>query len=73
MDDFVVVGSKSKTVASASSPQSPSAALVATDKEGKEFQNPFEWLASYNSGFVTACWCRSLKGNFYCAFCSCKE
>ncbi len=37
MDDFVVVGSKSKTVPSASSPQSLSAALVATNKEGKEF------------------------------------
>jgi hypothetical protein len=38
MDDFVVVGSKSKTVASTSSCWSPSAALVATDKEGKEFE-----------------------------------
>jgi hypothetical protein len=73
MDDFVVVGSKHKPAAMVSSPRSPSAATVAMDKEGKEFWNPFEWLATYDSGFIKSCWTRSLKGGFYCAFCSSKE
>ncbi len=46
---------------------------MATDKEGKEFQIPFEWQATYVLGFVAAHWCRSLKGDFYCAFCTSKE
>ena len=48
-------------------------ASVATDKEGKEFWNNFEWLETYDSGFVKACWRRSLKGGFYCTFCTSKE
>jgi hypothetical protein len=74
MDDFVVVKGKTKPGAPGPSPRStPSEAAVATDKEGKAFQTPFEWLATYDSGFVTACWCRSLRGDFYCAFCSGKD
>ncbi len=74
MDDFVVVKGKTKPGASSPSPQStPSVAAIATNKEGKAFQTPFEWLATYNSGFVMACWCRSLHGDFYCAFCSGKD
>jgi hypothetical protein len=74
MDDFVVVGGKTKPGAPGSSPCStPSMAAVATNKEGKAFKTPFEWLATYNSGFVTACWHRSLRGGFYCTFCSGKD
>jgi hypothetical protein len=69
MDDFVVVKGKTKPGAPHPSPCStPSAAAVATDKEGKAFRTPFEWLATYNLGFVTACWRRSLHGDFYSAF-----
>jgi hypothetical protein len=47
MDDLIVVGGKTKPGAPGPSPGStPSAAAVATDKEGKAFQNPFEWLAT---------------------------
>jgi hypothetical protein len=74
MDDFVVVKGKTKPGVPGPSPRStPSAAAVATNKEGKAFRTPFEWLATYNSGFVTACWRRSLRGDFYCAFCSGKD
>ena len=74
MDDFVVVKGKTKPGAPGSSPRStPSTATVATNKECKAFWTPFEWLATYDSGFVTACWRRSLRGDFYCAFCSGKD
>jgi hypothetical protein len=46
MDDFVAIGSKTKPLAPASSLQSLLVAFVATDKEGKEFWNPFQWLAT---------------------------
>jgi hypothetical protein len=54
MDDFVVVGSKTKPIVLTSSPRSPAAALVTTDKKGKEFWTTFEWLATYDSGFVAS-------------------
>jgi hypothetical protein len=74
MDDFVVVKGKTKPGAPGSSPCStPSVAAVATNKEGKAFRTPFEWLATYDSGFVTARRHRSLRGDFYCAFCSGKD
>ncbi len=74
MDDFVIVKGKTKPGAPGPSPRStPSAAAVATDKEGKAFQGPFEWLVTYNSGFVMARWCRSLRGDFYCALCNGKD
>jgi hypothetical protein len=74
MDDFVIVKGKTKPGAPGPSPCStPSAAAVATNKEGKAFRTPFEWLATYDSGSVMACWRRSLHGDFYCAFCSGKH
>ena len=48
-------------------------ALVATDREGKQYHNPFKWLATYEPNYVSASWCRSLKGNFYSAICNGKE
>jgi hypothetical protein len=71
MDEFKLVDGKSKP--SGPSPRVPSVAAVATDQDGKEFQNPFEWLATYDSGFVKQRWQHSLRGCFYCAFCSGKE
>ena len=73
MDEFKLVGGKTKTGTPGASPRGPSVAAVATDKDGKEFRNPFEWLATYDSGFVKQRWQRSLRGGFYCAFCSGKE
>ncbi len=74
MDDFVVVKGKTKPGAPSPSPRStPSAAAVATDKEGKAFRTPFEWLATYDSGFSTVCWHCSHRGDFYCAFSSGKD
>ena len=71
MDEFKLVDGKSKP--GGSSPRVPSVAAVATAQDGKEFRNPFEWLATYDSGFVKSRWQRSLRGGFYCAFCSSKE
>jgi hypothetical protein len=74
MDDFIIVKGKTKPGAPGPSPCStPSVAAVATDKEGKAFRTPFEWLATYDLGFVTARWRRSLRRDIYCAFCSGKD
>ncbi len=68
-----MVGGKQKPSAPNPSSQSPAAVLVATDKEGKEFCNPFKWLATYEPGNVAPCWRCSLRGNFYCVICNGKE
>jgi hypothetical protein len=70
MDEFIVVRGKTKPGAQGPSLCYPSAALVVTNKEGKEFRTPWEWLASYNLSSVMSWWCRSLRGNFYCPFCN---
>lgn len=72
MDEFKLVEGK-QPKPGGSSPRVPSVSAVAIDKDGKEFRNPFEWLATYDSTFVKQRWQRSLRGNFYCAFCSSKE
>ena len=71
MDEFKLVEGSSKPRGSPT--RVPSVAAVTTDQDGKEFRNPFEWLATYDSGFVKQRWQRSLRGGFYCAFCSGKE
>ncbi len=73
MDEFVVVGGKHKPGAWNPSSCSPTAASVATDKEGKQFCNPFEWLATYEPTYVATRWHRSLRGDFYCAICNGKK
>jgi hypothetical protein len=73
MDEFVVVRCKQKPGAPNPSSCSPAAALVATDKEGKQFCNPFEWLATYEPFYVATRWHCSLGGDFYCTICNGKE
>jgi hypothetical protein len=73
MDEFVVVGGKHKPGAPNPSSCSPAAASVATDKEGKQFCNPFEWPAMHKPTCVATHWHCSLRGDFYCAICNGKE
>ncbi len=73
IEKFVVVGSKNKPPASSPFPCSPSAALVATNKEGKEFCSPWEWLVMYNSAVVVSWWHCSLTRGFYCTCCNSNE
>jgi hypothetical protein len=73
MDEFVVVGGKHKPGTPNPSSCSPAAASVAMDKEGKQFCNPFEWLAMYELTYVATCWRCSLRSDFYCAICYGKE
>ncbi len=70
MDEFVVVGGTTKPGVQGPSPCSPSAASVVTNKEGKEFCTPWEWLASYDLSALMSWWGCSLRGNFYCVFCN---
>ena len=67
MDEFTLVGSRSKPSAPGASPCTPAAQFVATDKDGKEFCTAWEWLVSYDSPGILACWRKSLRGGFYCA------
>jgi hypothetical protein len=69
----MVVGGKQKPGTPNPSSCSPAAALVAMDKEGKQFCNPFEWLATYKPTYVATHWHRPLRGDFYCAICNGKE
>ncbi len=62
MDEFVVVGGKTKPGTQGPSPCSPSVASVITNKEGKEFRTPWEWLTSYDLSVVMSQWHRSLPG-----------
>jgi hypothetical protein len=68
MDEFKLVEGKGKPGTPGNTPRGSSVAAVATDKDGKEFRNPFEWLATYNSGFVKSRWQRSLRGDFIVRF-----
>jgi hypothetical protein len=51
----------------APAPKGPKAAAVASsphiDKQGKEWNSPYEWLASFNIKSVKKHWQRSLAGN----------
>ncbi len=60
MDEFVVVKGKTKPGIQGPSPCSPSATSVVTNKKGKEFHTPWEWLASYDLSAVTSWWRHSL-------------
>ncbi len=52
MDEFVVVRGKTKPGTQGSSPCSLSVVLVLTNKEGREFRTPWEWLALYDFSAV---------------------
>jgi hypothetical protein len=65
MDEFIVVGIKSKPSTPGASPCTPAAASVATNKDGKEYCTVWEWLASYGLPGILARWRRSLRGGFY--------
>jgi hypothetical protein len=73
MDEFVAVGANGKPFHPSSTLQSPAAATALTDCKSKEHCSPWEWLAAYNFPGILACWRRSLRGGFYCAFCHSKE
>lgn len=69
MDEFVVVGGSKKPLTPGTPFRTPAAASMVTDKDGKEYRTPWEWLASYNSPGIVSRRQRSLKGGFYCSFC----
>jgi hypothetical protein len=48
MDKFVVVGSTKKPLTPGTPSCSPAAASVVTDKDGKGYRTPWEWLTSYD-------------------------
>jgi hypothetical protein len=54
----------------APAPKGPKAAVVASSphvkKQGREWNNPYEWLASFNIKSVKKCWQQSLAGNGFC-------
>jgi hypothetical protein len=52
MDEFVVVGAKSKPGTPGASPCTPASASVITDKNKKEHCSPWEWLPMYDSASI---------------------
>ena len=73
MDKFVAVGANGKAATPSSFPRSPAAATALTNREGKEYCSPWEWLATWDSPGILSRWRRSLRGGFYCTFCHSKE
>jgi hypothetical protein len=73
MDGFIPVGAKGKPVLTPSTPRSPVAASVVADCDGKEHHSPWEWLASFEPGYISTRWHRSMKGGFYCTVCHSKD
>ncbi len=73
MDEFIVVGAKTKSGPQGAPPCTPAIATAATDKDGKENFSPWEWIAMLDSASIFSQWHRSLKVAFYCAFCNLKE
>ncbi len=68
-DKFKLIGSDKK----APNPKGPKAAAAATsphiDKQGKEWNNTYEWLASFNIKSVKKRWQLSLSGIDFCPIC----
>jgi hypothetical protein len=69
MDSFIPVGPKGKALLPPSTPCSPTAATVVTDRDGKEHCSPWEWLSTFEHGGIVARWRCSLRGNFCCSTC----
>ena len=64
-DEFQLVDSKSKS----SRRVGPGASAVATDKSGKEWSNPFEWLSSFPVKSIKTRWDRAIAGTGICPIC----
>jgi hypothetical protein len=73
MDEFIVVGAKTKSGPQSAPLCTPAAPTAATDKEGKVHCSPWEWIAMLESASIASRWRRSLKGGFCCAFCNSKD
>jgi hypothetical protein len=68
-DEFKLVGSDKKVQAGKGPKAAAAAASSAVDKQGKEWRNPYEWLASFDIIGVKQRWTRSLAGNGFCPIC----
>ena len=47
----------------------PKASAAYADKQGKEWQTPFEWLSAYEMKGIKYCWTRALAGTGICPIC----
>jgi hypothetical protein len=63
-DGFHIVDPKKN-----SRPGGPKASNVATDKAGKTWTNPFEWLSSFSVKTIKTCWDRAIAGTGICPIC----
>jgi hypothetical protein len=64
-----LTGSNKKLPAGKGLKAAAATASSAVDKQGKEWRNPYKWLASFNSKSVKKHWMHLLAGNGFCPIC----
>ncbi len=67
-DEFKLLGSNKKLPAGRG-PKAASATTSAVDKQGKEWHNPYEWIASFDVKSIKKQLTRLLVGNGFCPIC----
>jgi len=70
-DKFQLVGSDNKLPAGKTLKEVAAVASSQMDKQGKEWNNPCEWLASFNIKSIKKHWTRSLASTGFCPICHC--
>jgi hypothetical protein len=68
-NEFKLVGSDKKVPAGEVPKAAAAAASSAVDKQGKEWRNPYKWLASFDIKGVKKRWTCLLAGNGFCPIC----
>jgi hypothetical protein len=72
-DEFKLIGSDKKLPAGKGPKAVAAAASLAVDKQGKEWCNPYKWLASFDIKCVKKYWTSLLAGNGCCPICHCDK
>ncbi len=65
-DEFKLMGPDKKVPAGKTPKAAAAAASSAVDKQGNQWNNPYEWLASFNIKRIKKHWMGSLAGTSFC-------
>jgi hypothetical protein len=68
-DKFKLVGPDNKVPVGKTPKAAATAASSAVDKQGKQWNIPYKWLASFNIKSIKKHWTRSLAGTGFCPIC----
>jgi hypothetical protein len=72
-NEFKLVGSNKKVLAGKGPKAAAAAAFSAVDKQGKEWRNPYKWLASFDIKGIKKRWTRPIGGYDFCPICHCDK